>query len=269
MKIEKHFYLLIIVTTILCTPACGEVESPRYAESSLISQANPTLAGLEELYVLVALTDSEPNKNAQLCKEIETQIENKLKDAGIKLLPSLYLGQRVIPLGIPTLKVEIGMLKLNDSQQYVFHVQMSLSRMVHLAKQPKLDLMADVWKTEPVMEATSIEDAPAKINEIVLQQVNIFIESYYIARTQVSQPPDVNETVPLGMAKSIKPPDRQTVPAKPVAVQYKYVASKNSQVFHRPDCSSARRINPENLIGYNTPDEAIQSGKRPCKRCKP
>jgi len=262
MKIEKHFYLLTIITAILCTPACGEVELPREVESSLISQVNPTLAGLEELYVLVAPTDSEPNKNAQLWKEIETRIENKLKDAGIKLLPSLYLGQRVIPLGIPTLKVEIGMLKLNDSQQYVFHVPMSLSRMVHLVKQPRPDLMADVWKTEPAMQATSVQDMPATVTNAVLEQVEAFIHAYLVANPPDKRTADVdNATI---SSKEIARP----APKPPVA-EYKFVASKNSQVFHKADCSSARRISPENLIGYNTTDEATQAGKRPCKRCKP
>ncbi len=48
-----------------------------------------------------------------------------------------------------------------------------------------------------------------------------------------------------------------------------YVASRNSQVFHRADCKSAARISEKNLVRYNTRDEAIQAGKRPCGECKP
>lgn len=52
-------------------------------------------------------------------------------------------------------------------------------------------------------------------------------------------------------------------------LKYKYVASKNSKVFHYPGCSSAKRIKPENLIGYRSWTEATKAGRRPCKRCKP
>ncbi len=48
-----------------------------------------------------------------------------------------------------------------------------------------------------------------------------------------------------------------------------YVASKNSKVFHKADCREAARILDTNLIHFNTREEAIASGRRPCKACKP
>lgn len=48
-----------------------------------------------------------------------------------------------------------------------------------------------------------------------------------------------------------------------------FVASRNSQVFHRPDCKSAARITEKNLVRYATRDEAIKAGKRPCVECRP
>jgi len=50
---------------------------------------------------------------------------------------------------------------------------------------------------------------------------------------------------------------------------WKYVASKKSQVFHIPTCKWAQKINPENLVGFGTREEAVASGKRPCKTCMP
>ena len=60
-------------------------------------------------------------------------------------------------------------------------------------------------------------------------------------------------------------------PAKPAATPMAegYVASKRSQVFHRPDCKSAAKISEQNLVRYNTRDEAIQAGKKPCHECNP
>lgn len=48
-----------------------------------------------------------------------------------------------------------------------------------------------------------------------------------------------------------------------------YIASKNSGVFHRPDCKSAAKISAKNIIRYASRDEAIQAGKKPCHECKP
>jgi S1-C subfamily serine protease len=48
-----------------------------------------------------------------------------------------------------------------------------------------------------------------------------------------------------------------------------YVASKNSKVFHRPDCKAAEKISENNLLRFATRDAAIRAGKRPCTECKP
>ena len=48
-----------------------------------------------------------------------------------------------------------------------------------------------------------------------------------------------------------------------------YVASVNREPFHRPGCSSAARISSANLRTFQTREDAIKAGHRPCKVCKP
>ena len=48
-----------------------------------------------------------------------------------------------------------------------------------------------------------------------------------------------------------------------------YIASKNSQVFHRPECPYASKIASYNKVRYNSREEAVKAGKRGCSRCKP
>ena len=48
-----------------------------------------------------------------------------------------------------------------------------------------------------------------------------------------------------------------------------YLASKNSQVFHKAGCKSAATISAKNVIRYATRDEAIAAGKHPCHECNP
>ena len=49
----------------------------------------------------------------------------------------------------------------------------------------------------------------------------------------------------------------------------RYVGSKQSNVFHRPDCKHAKRIRPWNLVYYESAEDAKRQGKRPCRICRP
>jgi len=49
----------------------------------------------------------------------------------------------------------------------------------------------------------------------------------------------------------------------------RFVASAKSQVFHRPDCEWALKINPTNLEEYGSFKQAVEAGKRPAHCCNP
>lgn len=51
--------------------------------------------------------------------------------------------------------------------------------------------------------------------------------------------------------------------------QVEYVASKSSRVFHRGDCPYARTIDEKNVVRFASRQEAVDSGRRPCKKCEP
>lgn len=50
---------------------------------------------------------------------------------------------------------------------------------------------------------------------------------------------------------------------------YAYVASALSQHFHKPDCRLAGKIKEYNLIYFKSREDAVKSGRKPCKICKP
>lgn len=54
-----------------------------------------------------------------------------------------------------------------------------------------------------------------------------------------------------------------------VAQQGSYVASRLREPFHYPWCKWAQKIAPENLVWYQSRQEAIADGHRPCKVCNP
>ena len=73
-----------------------------------------------------------------------------------------------------------------------------------------------------------------------------------------------SETHQTGTVAPVDPPSKAAD-----TVSSGFVASANSQVFHKPDCKSVAKISEKNLVHYATRDEAIQAGKRPCHECNP
>ena len=62
-------------------------------------------------------------------------------------------------------------------------------------------------------------------------------------------------------------PEAQVTQAQ--VAEYAYIASANSEVFHRPACKWAKKISLRNLVGFKSREDAINSGRRPCKVCEP
>jgi flagellar biosynthesis protein FlhF len=47
----------------------------------------------------------------------------------------------------------------------------------------------------------------------------------------------------------------------------RYVANRNSELFHHPDCKSVKRINVENITAFNSIEQAMDEGFKPCRAC--
>ena len=51
--------------------------------------------------------------------------------------------------------------------------------------------------------------------------------------------------------------------------EHKYIASRESDVFHRRSCRWAEKIAERNRVYFRSYKEAVKSGRRACKLCKP
>ncbi|HEW79329.1 MAG TPA: hypothetical protein ENH34_05120 [Phycisphaerales bacterium] len=265
MKTGKYFLLLAVVTGILCAPAWGQ-EPAGPNNPVLTVRDNPALAGIQVLYVFIVPPSVRPNEDNLLWERLRTIVERKLIKSDTRLARMIESGYAVWPSNIPVLRVDIDILRLDYSQRYVFRIQTSLAADVFLERYPARFLKVDVWTVARTIQVASAQNEPAAITSFVLGQVETFITAWLAANPQPGQSSDsrTGDTVPLTVQKK-----RAKPATKSAVAEYKYVASKNSRVFHRPDCSSAKRIKPKNIIGYNSRGEAEKAGKRPCKRCKP
>ena len=49
----------------------------------------------------------------------------------------------------------------------------------------------------------------------------------------------------------------------------KLVAASYSDRYHLPSCKVAQKIAPEDILVFNSPEEAAAKGYVPCKKCNP
>jgi cytochrome c1 len=271
MKTKKHFFLLTAFIAIMCSSV----------------HANSGLTGIRELNVTIYLR-IRPRSGRLMQNELHALVNNKLEQAGIKITPR-FGGKGLPPApqtgrDVPSFWVYTDILRLHEPEQYIFHVRTCLTTKVFLAEGAKVYSEGDYWilkapldnirrievdvwkwKENAVMQAVPVQDMPTKVTEAVVEQVDAFIADYFAANPPGKQPADANNFAAL-----ITAPTRETKkPVKLTTAEQGFVASKNSKVFHKPNCSSAKRIKPGNLVTYGTRAKAAEAGKRPCKICKP
>lgn len=259
MKAEKYCFLSAVIVGILCVPAFSEAELP-WAENKpvLLGQSNPALVGLKRLSIVIEPTDSGPSKDGLVWQKLYVQIAKKLGESNIKIIAGI--GGNI--LEIPELQICVDMLKLNDSQRYVFRIQTSLAIKVSLENKRQRYLKAVVWRVGSGLQAVSVQDMPAAVTDEVCREVDMFISACRQSnRSSFEGDGAITPAVP-------KKQRRRPI-VKSVETEYKYVGSKNSKVFHKAACSSVKRIKPENLVSYSSREEVLKAGKRGCKRCKP
>jgi len=255
---KKSSLVLLLLVGIVSAGASASVQWRQPETNGLIDRSNPILAGIKKLCVVLEPSDAVPDKDGLDWEQLNEKIESRLKTAGIRCLPAAQGAAQAA--AVAEIRIDVDMIELAELNRFVFHIQTSLSRQFLLDKSARRFVKADIWKTGPVMKPVKAEDMPAAVTETVLGQIDVFIGCHRIANPNGVSTAGANAAV---VVERVKP-----VPTNPAA-GHKYVASKNSKVFHKPHCPWAERIKPQNLVIYNSRQEAIHAAKRPCKRCKP
>ena len=263
MKIKTYYLILAIASGLFFSSSPGRAEqSPSGEKPLLINQPHPALAGIDKLHVAVLRYGTTPDKDVPVFKQLEVTVREKLQQAGIE--SDTTTADKI--LNIPELRIYVSTLRLEDSQRCVFSIRTALARGVCLKNERNPVFKADIWQTTPAMQAVTAEGMSAKVADIVLQQVEDFINIYKTTNPTGTKPSDAKTSE----ADSLNNQDKQIeTDVNPAATGYLYVASKSRNVFHKPDCRWAKNISPENLVTYKSKDEAIKAGKRPCKTCNP
>jgi hypothetical protein len=222
---------------------------------------NPALADVNRLIVVIVPSPSEPNTDGLFWDQLTWTMGNKLRKSGIDVFPGIA-GDI---LEIPELRYFIDILKISDSQQYVVRIQTTFAEKVLIKENPRIYIKADVFRTDSIIREVSVQDMPQAVINAVDQQTDAFIIATSAAKS-AEKKADANQPRQQLRKTSV---DKNTKPIKQPDAEVKFVASRNSDKFHKASCSSAKRISANNLVNYATRDEAIVAGKIPCERCNP
>jgi len=262
MKSGKYYLILAIVTGILCGSVISDAQSPADKlappadrPTSLI-QTNPALVGIQRLYVIVVPPYA----------ELGVQVEQRVAETAIMVLPTPSLGEPFIVGSIAELRINIDLLGPVNMQRYVWRVQTSVAVDVRPQVDAPVAVRSDVWTAGATVLPASPQDEFATVSNLVTEQVEAFISAWLTANRQAGLIPETDSS---GAVSPATAPQQARPQARATAAKYQYLSSKYSKIFHKPDCRWAKKIMPKNLAGYNSREEAVKAGKRPCKICTP
>jgi hypothetical protein len=255
-------FILFVITHILAGLAAAQPEGP--ADDLLLLGGFDALKGIEQVQVVLRQPEGELKTSTIRWESIQAGAVSTVSSGGIKIVEAQKDERKAEPADLVELRIDVQALELKDSQNCVFCVRTSLARMVYLTRDLKHAIKTNVWETEPTMEIVPAQTLPDAIEKAVNDQAKAFVHSYIMSNPKPAPSAVGEKSTVVEEKQKTQPP-----PAATESVKYPYAASKNSGIFHKAECISVAKIKPENLTGYKTRDEALQAGKRPCKRCQP
>jgi len=262
MNNGRYFICAFVISALFSSfVLADEPPLPREAGPVLIGKANPALTGVRTVIFRLAPAGDEPNQPT-LWKKVTAEVTNQLSGSGIRWLRPRPGGAG--PVDAPDFTITVDILRLANSQLFVFRVQTSLAAWVCLKSDSSVCFKAELWKMASPIQAVSQKDISTAITAQAVKQAESFVLAHSAANQAKTSAKESTTDLPASaIGKKISREE------KPIPAEFRYVASKNSKVFHRPVCPSAGRISPDNLIGFTSRADAVKTGRRPCKRCKP
>jgi hypothetical protein len=251
MKTNRKMKLKFVI--VMCLLAGLTVDS-----SAKLNPRQASLRGAEVMTVDVVCSKGVQETDLKQ-QEIRENIVKQLEQAGIKILPVQLWGTAP---GRCRLKVLIKVYKPSDLETFIYNLKVYFVQTVALERIPEAKIDAVTWELSWLAHGSRNRLSEAVPGNLKIMTDN-FIRDYHLANPQGGEFSGNSERNTV----SVQAPQGQI--RSGIETRYKYVSSKNSQVFHSPQCRSAKRIKPENLVGYNSREEVLQAGKRPCKVCKP
>lgn len=272
MKPKANLFLILVIALLCSNLFAAEVISTEKA--ALAGLPNPALVGINAFRVVVMYHNAILGRDDWVWRQLSAMAEQRLAESDPRLAGMIERGYANRYLNIPMLRINIDKFLLNATRPPVFYVQTSFAADIASEANFSVFLRVNLWARAETIQAESLQAEFAAVSSLVNKQIEEFVADFTQANSLIALPTDVNElsNIPIKTPEQTAPRTTKEKPKTPVQkdeVEYKYIASKNSSVFHKSDCSWVGRILPKNRIGYKTREQAINAGKKPCKKCKP
>jgi hypothetical protein len=251
MKKMVYFAILMVLSAAQFMTTALQEQEISEKHVGLIQTSNPAITGIDKLSVKIVPDKFCHDKTIDI-PAIESEVKDILSKKGIEIVPD--------DIKIPELIVRINGSDF-ESVICATHVQCSFLRTVYL-RNKRAALKAEVWRIDVPIRFSSPDAAYQAIIAEVKKQTEAFAENWRICNPK-------NESKNSYDADSTTRATKKHNNNENNRTQFTYFASKNSKIYHKAGCKSVKRINPDNLIKFSTKDQAEQTGRRPCKRCKP
>ena len=251
-------------------------ESPRLA-----GLPNPALVGLQSLRVAALYRNSRLGVDDFLWADTTARAERRLAESDTRLAILIRRGYEFRYFDIPTLTITVDKFILGPTRPPILFVQTALEAGITVERNPTTFLRTIVWSITETVQAEVAQAELAAVSSLIYRQIDRFVSDFSQANsflTVTPEPNDINSLPKIPAPASAtpapaKPPEKpkditpKDKPAPPT--NFSFVSSTNSIIFHSLSCPYGKSIAPKNFLTYNTREEAIAAGKRPCKKCNP
>jgi hypothetical protein len=254
MRIKRHRILTTVL--VICVVAGLTANS-----SAKLNPQQESLRGVNTMTVEV-ICSGDAEETGLNKEDIGKDVRRQFEEAGIKIMPRQVWGR--VP-GRCRLKVMITVYKPSGLETFIYSLRVNFLQTVALERNPETRIDAVTWELTQLGNGSKSRLAEEMAENLKIM-ANSFIRDHRQANPPGGESSDAKDTKRVSVTA---PKEQAKADTELAASEYRYVASKNSKVFHKPGCRWTTRIKPENLVGYSSKDEVIKAGKRPCKQCKP
>jgi hypothetical protein len=168
---SKMYRILAVVSAVFATVMWAAWTAGELTDKQL------SLAKIDTLYVFVQGLTEETKKEGLTAEQIQSEVEDKLKQMGIKVVSE---EESLKIAGSPVLYVNITANKRTRTAAFVYHVDVGILQKVTLVREPKIRTMSITWNRGQVGYCPSISLAKS-LRETVGYLMDRFQEDYQAA----------------------------------------------------------------------------------------
>jgi hypothetical protein len=231
------------------------------AVAAIAIQSGPHLENIDNIFFSIEYPKNTPVLGKQYRNYLKTRFERTMRQSNLNVSSA---GSTPLSEADVSLKVHIELAQVPQTVLFALRIETVMGRRVRLPHETdEAVVIARLWGATRGIGFVSRMNLVEHIERAISEQINQFLRDYRAAQSlQAKKAPQA------GSADAEPDPSTDTLTQTQKA-RYAYIASKNSNVFHKPECPWAENIKPENFEGYSNKDQVIKTGKRPCKWCKP